>query len=104
MALQQIQELDPWLEEDEEVFFRSCKTTSPKPRPTESNTSLTAIVMTVAKFSFYFYLLFKVHGKLQLANSLIKAFTNLNKYLGGYSSATFAVLIFFIKRNLKKLA
>ena len=81
MALPQIQELDPWLEEDEEVFFGSCKKASQNARLNQPRTSLTTIVMTVAKFSFYFYLLFKVHRKLQLANSIITGFYKFKQVL-----------------------
>jgi hypothetical protein len=105
MALPQIQELEPWLEEDEEVFFGYCKeTTCQNNLQKPARLSFRAVIMTLAKFSFYSYLILKMHRKGYLLKLFYLVVSLLSKRLGGFSTATFAVLVYFLKRYQQKLA
>lgn len=106
MALPQIQEMDPWLEEDEEVFMNSgnhCKgelrVVSRKPLRT---LSFTRLVTNVAKVSFYGYLLCKVLSKSAVARGILKQFTSYSSRLNSLSTLLIVFFMFLLKRLQKK--
>ena len=106
MALPQIQEMDPWLEEDEEVFMSSGKYCKGELRVELRKPvrclSLTRLITNVAKVSFYGYLFLKLISKSVLAREILR---HVSRYSSKYGSMSTAVLVFFLyllKRFQKK--
>lgn len=98
MALPQIQETDPWLEDDEENFHKYIEIYQKsqlklKERSHPRHPSLTGTVTAIAKVSVYSYLIFKLISSSPIARIIV---TSLKHYAGKYHSLSSLVLILLI--------
>ncbi|OMJ72100.1 hypothetical protein SteCoe_29553 [Stentor coeruleus] len=98
MALPQIQETDPWLEDDEENFHKYIEIyeKSQEKLRKESDLkhpSIAGTVTAIAKVSVYSYLIFKLISSSPIARIIITSFKH---YAGKYHSLSSLVLILLI--------
>lgn len=98
MALPQIQETEPWLEDDEENFHKYLDLYKKsqeklKQETLKKSANITGTVTAFAKISVYSYLIFKLISKSPLARMIIGS---LKSYAGKYHSLSSIFLILLI--------
>ena len=102
MSLPQIQEMDPWLEEDEEMYMmrrasfdKSNQNTS---KPNENRFSLTGSVTNLAKVSVYIYIISRILIRTPIFANLLKIASKYLVHFKNFSTGSIIlVLLTFLK-------
>jgi hypothetical protein len=107
MSLSEIIEMDPWLEEDEEnylkaenAFLKSQAGQNPQKHP--ENLTITGVITTIAKISFYFYLIFKLIYKSSALKLLFFSMIKNPRKYGSFFLVLFSLVHTIFKISKKK--
>ena len=102
MSLPQIQEMDPWLEEDEEMFMMRRasfdKSNQNMKKPNQRQISLAGSVTNLAKVSVYIYIISRILLRTPIFANLIKIATSHLAHFKNLSTGSIIlVLLTFLK-------